>query len=56
MCIRDSNKAALLRMETTIGPQFWVGLNDYYAITRYNHSPMYALAVHQLAQAIKAAR
>jgi len=23
-------------------------------ITRYNHSPMYALAVHQLAQAIRA--
>ena len=54
--VAGDNKAALLRMETTIGPQFWVGLNDYYAITRYNHSPMYALAVHQLAQAIKAAR
>jgi membrane-bound lytic murein transglycosylase B len=23
-------------------------------ITRYNHSPMYAMAVHQLAQAIRA--
>jgi membrane-bound lytic murein transglycosylase B len=22
-------------------------------ITRYNHSPMYAMAVHQLAQAIR---
>lgn len=49
-------EAALLRMETTLGPQFWVALNDFYVITRYNHSPMYALAVHQLAQAIKAAR
>ena len=54
--VAGADKAVLLRMETTIGPQFWVGLNDYYAITRYNHSPMYALAVHQLAQSIKAAR
>lgn len=54
--VSPSQKAALLRMETTLGPQFWVALNDFYAITRYNHSPMYALAVHQLAQAIEAAR
>ena len=54
--VAGEQKAALLRMETTLGPQFWVGLNDFYAITRYNHSPMYALAVYQLAQSIKAAR
>ena len=49
-------KAALFRMQSATGAQYWVGLNDFYAITRYNHSAMYALAVYQLAKAIKAAR
>ena len=35
------------------GREHWIGCN-FYVITRYNHSPMYALAVHQLAQAIRA--
>ena len=51
-CADDAAKAALFRMESAAGTQYWVGLNDFYAITRYNHSSMYALAVHQLAQAI----
>lgn len=55
-CADDAAKAALFRMEAAAGTQYWVGLNDFYAITRYNHSSMYALAVHQLAQAITLAR
>ena len=55
-CVDASEKAALFRMEAEVGTQYWVGLNDFYAITRYNHSSMYALAVHQLANAIKSQR
>ena len=47
-------KAALLRMELEHGVEYWVALHNFHVITRYNRSRMYALAVHQLSQAIKA--
>jgi membrane-bound lytic murein transglycosylase B len=34
------------------GPQYRVGFTNFYAITRYNRSTMYAMAVHDLGQAI----
>ena len=45
-------KVSLFRMELVGGPQYWVGFNNFYAITRYNHSRLYALAVHELSQMI----
>ena len=48
--------AALFRMELENGVEYWLALHDFYVITRYNRSAMYALAVHQLSQAIKARR
>ena len=49
-------KAALFRLEGEHGIEYWLGLHDFYVITRYNRSHMYALAVYQLSEEIKAGR
>src|SRR5690606_17669934 len=46
--------ATVFNFEGADGPEQWIGYRNFYVITRYNHSPMYAMAVHQLAQAIRA--
>lgn len=47
--------ATIIELEGKTGPEFWIGLNNFYVITRYNRSPLYAMAVSQLAAAIAAA-
>ena len=54
--IDGAANAALFRMDLEDGVEYWLGLHDFYVITRYNRSAMYALAVHQLSQIIKARR
>jgi membrane-bound lytic murein transglycosylase B len=49
----DDQLGALLEFETETGMEYWVGLQNFYTITRYNHSPLYAMAVYQLSQAIR---
>ena len=45
----------LLMLEETDGPSYWLVFNNWYVLTRYNRSRLYASAVHQLAQALKLA-
>jgi membrane-bound lytic murein transglycosylase B len=44
--------AQLLTLEGDDGDEHWVGFHNFFVITRYNRSVMYALAVHQLGQEI----
>ena len=46
--------AQLLTLEVSDGNEHWVGFHNFFVITRYNRSVMYALAVHQLGQEIAA--
>ena len=50
------SEVSLIRLSTYSGPEYWVGLHNFYVITRYNHSSYYAMAVHQLAQSLASAR
>jgi len=46
------SKSELLTYEGDDGAEYWVGFHNFFVITRYNRSVMYALAVHQLGQEI----
>ena len=48
-----SGPVHMVQLRTNAGYEYWIGGNNFYTITRYNHSSFYAMAVHQLAQAIK---
>lgn len=50
--IMDDPKTTLLELQGRGSKEYWVGFNNFYVITRYNHSVMYAMAVYQLSQLI----
>ena len=43
----------LLKFEGKRGDEYWIGLKNFYVITRYNHSELYAMAVFQLSEKLK---
>lgn len=52
----DANgKATAMQLEGVRGTEYWLGLKNFYVITRYNHSKLYAMAVYQLSQEIRKA-
>lgn len=48
----DAERVSAMRLAGTRGDEYWVGLRNFYVITRYNHSKLYAMAVHQLSERI----
>jgi membrane-bound lytic murein transglycosylase B len=45
--------AILIAADEADGVHWRVGYNNFYVITRYNHSALYAMAVYELASAVK---
>ena len=44
--------ATLIELEAADGLEYWVAYKNFYVITRYNRSRLYAMAAHDLARAI----
>jgi membrane-bound lytic murein transglycosylase B len=47
--VDEGTEAALITAVAVTGPRYWLGLNNFYVITRYNRSINYALTVNELA-------
>jgi membrane-bound lytic murein transglycosylase B len=48
--------SSLIKLDAGDEDQYWLGLHNFYVITRYNHSNLYAMAAYQLSQEILAAK
>lgn len=48
-----TKRAIPVTLETRGGPEYWLGFDNFYVITRYNHSAYYAMAVYQLSQELR---
>jgi len=54
VALGDDLKATLVTFDGSDGVEHWLGFRNFYTITRYNRSPMYAMAVYQLSREIGA--
>lgn len=52
--IPQDRKGFLFALQNIDGPEYWLGLDNLYVITRYNRSIHYAMAVYQLSEKIAA--
>jgi membrane-bound lytic murein transglycosylase B len=51
--LSEDAPALLIAADDADGVHWRVGYNNFYVITRYNHSALYAMAVYELAAAVK---
>jgi membrane-bound lytic murein transglycosylase B len=54
--LSDELPVTAFRLEGAEGDEYWLGLPNFFVITRYNRSVMYAMAVNQLAELLVDAR
>jgi membrane-bound lytic murein transglycosylase B len=51
--VPDDALAMLYTVDAGSGPEHWIGLQNFYVITRYNRSVNYAMAVRELARELR---
>jgi len=50
--VSPDTPAAVTRLKEEAGDSYWMTYKNFYVITRYNRSPLYAMAVYDLSQAV----
>ncbi len=51
--VNGDTLAAVARLEEEDDDSYWLAFKNFYVITRYNRSPLYAMAVFDLSEAIR---
>ena len=51
--IAPDQQAVLLEYQGESNPEYWLGLQNFYVITRYNRSSRYGMAVQELAEQLR---
>ncbi len=51
--VDDAAPASPLQLEGDYGEEFWFGFHNFYVITRYNRSHLYAMAVYDLSRELR---
>jgi membrane-bound lytic murein transglycosylase B len=51
--VNGETPAAVARLEEEDGDHYFMTFKNFYVITRYNRSPLYAMAVYELSEAIR---
>jgi len=54
--IHNDRKSTLIKLNNKKDTEYWLGFNNFYVITRYNHSTYYAMSVLLLSERIRALR
>lgn len=51
--VNDDTLVSIVRLQEEDASAYWLGFNNFYVITRYNRSPLYAMAVFELSEEIR---
>lgn len=51
--VNPDESVSPMRLVGKQGDEYWLGFHNFYVITRYNHSKLYAMAVYQLSEGLR---